>query len=211
MNSKKQTKDFFCIYKEADSTNRLEIMLSQFNRFQQQIKIAEIKTQRNIKAEHEYMRSHHRSELGVRIQTSRVSDPTPVEAIENMTLEEAIKHGEYAGDALKDIDESNRYEIDIQTIKGMKENYELLQNIVLGLEDEEQKLVTEYFIEKRGIKELAEKYNISYNGMKMRIKVLREGLRIEMLDSINLAIRKEESINRESYEFSRIEQAEVLR
>lgn len=74
------------------------------------IRKLEKNTQFKIKAEREYLRSHNRGELGVRVQMSNISSPTEDEAIANIEIEEAFKNGEIDSSILKGIDNDAQYE-----------------------------------------------------------------------------------------------------
>ena len=75
-----ETREFKDIYREADAEERFTLMMDNYNAFPKIIRKMERKTKYRIVTEHERMRSAHRDELGVRIQTSGLSDPTAAEA-----------------------------------------------------------------------------------------------------------------------------------
>lgn len=72
--------DILRSYRSNDAEGRLAIMLNNYAVFPKIIRKAEKKIQYKIKSEKEYLRSHARCELGVRVQTSGTSDPTFNEA-----------------------------------------------------------------------------------------------------------------------------------
>lgn len=97
-------------YKAANPEEGFEIMFAHYSFFPKVIRKLEKKTQFKIKAEREYLRSHNRGELGVRVQTSNISSPTEDEAIANIEIEEAFKTGEIDSSILKGIDNAAQYE-----------------------------------------------------------------------------------------------------
>lgn len=101
-------------YKVANPEERFEIMFAHYSFFPKVIRKLEKKTQFKIKAEREYMRSHNRGELGVRVQNSNISSPTEDEAIANIEIEEAFKTGEIDSSLLKGIDNATQYEENTQ-------------------------------------------------------------------------------------------------
>ena len=121
-------------YRGADSDGRLDIMMDNFATFPKLIRKLEKKIQYKIKAEREYQRSHSRGELGVRVQSSKLSDTTAEEAIANVTLEEAFATGKVDKGLLKGIDNAAEYEADIRIINVMRMDFELLEEIIEDLE-----------------------------------------------------------------------------
>ena len=93
METRANDRDLIGSYRTADPQGRLEIVFANYHIFPKVIRKMEKKTQYKIKAEREYIRSHARGELGVRVQTSNLSDTTADEAIANVTLEEAFTTG----------------------------------------------------------------------------------------------------------------------
>lgn len=79
--------DILRSYRSNDAEGRLAIMLNNYAVFPKIICKAEKKIQYKIKSEKEYLRSHARGELGVRVQTSGTSDPTFNEASTNIMIE----------------------------------------------------------------------------------------------------------------------------
>ena len=67
--------------------------------------------------------------LGVRVQTSNISDPTSREAIDNIMITQAIKSGELSA-IISDLDADliSLHESEVRTIRNMKEDYSILQS-----------------------------------------------------------------------------------
>ncbi|MGF0143995.1 hypothetical protein, partial [Sharpea azabuensis] len=83
--------------------------------------------------EKEFVRSHSRCELGVRVQTSNLSNTTADEAITNVTMEEAFNTGIIDKGLLRGVENASIYEADIRIISVMKMDYELLEEIIEDL------------------------------------------------------------------------------
>lgn len=83
MAAKAKDTDLLKSYRVADSEERFSILMDNYAVFPKVIRKAQKKTEYKIKAEREYLRSHSRGELGVRVQTSKKSDTTAEEAIAN--------------------------------------------------------------------------------------------------------------------------------
>lgn len=131
----RKEKDFLTEYRDSDAEGRLNLMMSNYSSFPKIIRKMEGKTKYRIKCEKEYARSHARMELGCRVSTSNLSDPTFDEAVSNLMIDRAFETGEAEGGLLKGIDDAALYEADIRTIMIMRMDYELLSEIVENLDD----------------------------------------------------------------------------
>ena len=103
-----KAKDIITVYRMADCEERLEIVFDNFSNFPKMIRKMQKITQYKIKAEKEYIRSHAKGELGVRVQTSGLSDTTANEAIANVMLEEAFTSGEVTDGLLSGIENAEQ-------------------------------------------------------------------------------------------------------
>ena len=178
-------------YKVANPEERFEIMFAHYSFFPKVIRKLEKKTQFKIKAEREYLRSHNRGELGVRVQTSNISSPTEDEAIDNIEIEEAFKTGEINSSLLKGIDNAVQYEEDIRITRLMRMDYELLEEMIEDLEDEETKIMKEYLVNKRFMKEIAVEFGMSYETVKRKIRIIKEDLLEEIIECLEMNCREE--------------------
>lgn len=173
-------------YSNASATERVDIMFDNYQLFPRMIRKEEKKTQYKIKSEREFSRSHNRGELGVRVQTSKISSPTEDEAIANVMLDEAMKTGEITDGLLKGIDDAKTYAKEIRIISIMKMDYELLEEFVEDLDDLDCQMMKAFLIKKMYIKEIAAETGMSYDYTKRRLKTLREEITLEVVDCIEM-------------------------
>ena len=190
MGTRANKTDFLKNYRMADPDGRLEIVFANYHIFPKVIRKIEKRTQYKIKAEREYLRSHARGELGVRVQISSFSDVTADEAIANVILEEAFRSGVMDAGMLKGIDNAVEYEADIRIICIMKDDYELVEECVEDMDDTDSQLLKEYLLQRKFFKELACDFNLSYDTVKRRIKALKELVRNDVIDCIEMNCRK---------------------
>lgn len=190
MAAKANETDFLQNYRAADSEERFSIMMENYAVFLKVIRKAEKKIEYKIKAEREYQRSHNRGELGVRVQTSRKSDPTADEAVSNVTLEEAFHTGNIDGSLLKGIDEASVYEADIRIISTMRMDYGLLVDIIAGYNDEDQRILKKYLEECKTFMVIADEEQCSYDRIKRRYRKLKEEIRDEIVECLDLNNRE---------------------
>ena len=100
--------EFIKKYADADVNGRLEIILKNYPRFMQMVDGYEQCLSIIIRNEREYNRSRKGEDLGVRVQTSRLSNPTERQAIENVSIQEAIRAGDVEA-ALKGADDYEKH------------------------------------------------------------------------------------------------------
>ncbi len=181
---------FLLDYKLADPEERLDIMMSNYAMFPKIINKEERKTIYKIKAEKEFIRSHKKDTLGIRVQTSGLSDPTSDEAIINIDLEDAVDKGKLNQKILDGIDNAIEYESDIAVIKVMKMDYELLSTVIDNLKDSDAKVIKQYLIEGRLMKEIADDEGRSYEAIKKRIERIRVEIHEEIIDCLQMNCRR---------------------
>jgi hypothetical protein len=74
--------------------------------------------------EREYnLRAKNGEDVGVRIQTNSLSDPTARQAIENILIREVIEEEKDSGNILKDTDNPEKHRRDIITLHMMRREY----------------------------------------------------------------------------------------
>lgn len=181
--------DILRSYRSNDAEGRLAIMLNNYAVFPKIIRKAEKKIQYKIKSEKEYLRSHARCELGVRVQTSGTSDLTFNEASTNIMIEEAFKTGEVDKGLLKGIKDASVYEEEIRLVSIMRMDFELLEEIIEDLDENDSKIMKQYLVEGRLFKEIADEEGRTYEAIKKRMERIRAEIREEILECLEMNCR----------------------
>lgn len=186
MDIKVKNKDLMQEYRISDAEGRFNIMMDNYCIFPKIIRKMEKKTQYRIKCEKEYARSKHRGELGVRVQTSNLSDPTFEEAATNIMIEEALKTGEAEGGILNGIENAAEYEADIRMISIMRMDFELLSEIVEDMDTDDNNWLKDYLEGKKLLKEIATEQERTYDAMKKRVMKMKVLIRDEILECLEM-------------------------
>ena len=176
-------------YSEADPEGRLKIMMGNYAVFPKMIRRAEKKVFYKITVEREYMKSHNRVELGVRVQTSQQPDPTADEALEHVILEDAIRTGKYDYSLVRGLDNADEYTAAIRTINAMRLDYDLLSEIIEDLRENDSRVIKQYLVEGKLFKEIADSEGRTYDAIKKRIEKIRAEIRDQMLDCLEMNCR----------------------
>jgi len=177
-------------YRMAGPEDRFTIMMENYNCFPGLICMAKKKLRYKLQAEREFLRSHNRGELGVRVQTSALGDPTADEAILEATLDEAFVTGEIDRHLLTGIEDASLYETDIRLINIMITDYELLVDVVNSLNNNDFKIMKQFLVEKKLIKDIAEDEDRSYVAIKKRIARIRADIKEEILECLEMSCRR---------------------
>lgn len=86
----------------ADSKGKIEIILSNFVSFQTQLNgTIENAIKLDVKVDQEYKSRHDRGDLGVRVQSSFMSDPTQSEGIRDMELDRPFAERDHEVELVK--------------------------------------------------------------------------------------------------------------
>ena len=186
MDIKVKNKDLMQEYRISDAEGRFNIMMDNYCIFPKIIRKMEKKTQYRIKCEKEYARSKHRGELGVRVQTSKLSDPTFEEAATNIMIEQALKTGEDEGGILNGIENAAEYEADIRMISIMRMDFELLSEIVEDMDTGDNNWLKDYLEGKKLLKEIATEQERTYDAMKKRVMKMKVLIRDEILECLEM-------------------------
>lgn len=189
MDIKAKEKDFLKTYRSSGAEERLNLMIDNYSNFPKIIRKMEVKTRYRIKCEREYVRSHSRGELGVRVQGGGPGDPTFEEASTNILIDKSLETGEAEGGILSGIENAEQYEADIRIISIMRMDFELLTEIVEDLDNDEGCWMKEFLTKQKMLKEIASERGVSYETLKRRAYELRCNIREEIIECLEMNCR----------------------
>jgi hypothetical protein len=178
--------DLLNSYKKAPAEKRLSIMLEYYPVFPGMLRKIEKKTEYKITSEQEGMSSRSRGELGVRVQTSTISDTTANEAVANVTLEEAFKTGEVSKGLLKGIENAPEFEETIRMVSIMKMDFELLEDILSGFGREDSIIIKKHLSEGKSYRVIAEEEECSTDSVRRKFTRIREEISEEIIDCLRI-------------------------
>jgi hypothetical protein len=176
-------------YMKANAHKRLELMMEYYPVFPGMLRKIEKKTEYKIKAEKEYIKSHCRDELGVRVQTSGKSDPTANEAVANVALEEAFKTGDVDKGMLKDVENADEYKETIRMVSIMRMDYELLVDIISGFDTDDSVIIRKHLSEGKSFRIIAEEEECSSDSIKRKYRRIRDKIKEEIIECLEMNCR----------------------
>lgn len=168
-------------YGKADSEGRFDILINNYASFPGLIHIFEAQIEYNIKSEHEYIRSHKRGTLGVRVKSSNLSNPTEEEGIDDITIKESVETGIIDPEILEEVDEAHEYEFYMNLLDTMRKDYALLKYVIENIDEDDSRILKAYLVEKKYLKEIGDEEGVSLSGIKRRMVKIRENVRNHML------------------------------
>lgn len=182
--------DFIKKYATADVDGRMEIILKNYSRFIQMVDGYEECLSIIIRNERDYNRKKHKSDLGIRVQTSMLSDTTAQTAIENVTIQEAIRCGDIET-ALKGADDYEKHAVEIRTLLNMREDYRILSNQFHFLDESEGRIFSDYISKKRSLATIASDEGVAYETIRWRIRQTRQTLKFHAKEFLECKYRHE--------------------
>lgn len=190
MDVKAKTNNFIDIYNEADPEGRFELLMDNYANVPKEIRKAEKKLQFKIKAEQEWIRSHSAGELGVRVNSSKLGDPTANEAISNVMMEEAFETGNLDKSILCGISNTAEYEEEFRLICHIKMDYELLMEIFEGLPDRDAEIMKARFVDGKLYKVIAIDEGKTIEAIRRKIEKLCRAIKEEIIEYLEMSAEK---------------------
>ncbi|WP_031553921.1 hypothetical protein [Oribacterium sp. FC2011] len=175
-------------YADSDVGKRIDIRIRYYPNFIRLVEGFEQSLSFIIKQEKEMKRRSAIGELGVRVQNSHISDPTAREAIDNIMIMEAIKKGDLDS-VISELDEDVRilHEMEIRTIRDMKEDFRVLNNTFYYLNPVDSDMLRKYLEGGSHTEQMAYDLNMKPDALRVRIHHIKKTV-IEQTS--NILIRK---------------------
>jgi hypothetical protein len=72
----------------------------------------------------------------------------------------------------------------------MKDDYELVEECIEDMDEQDSLLMKGYFLERKIYKEMACEFNMSYDSVKRRIRFLKEYIKEDIIDCLEINCRR---------------------
>lgn len=165
-------------YGKGDAHERFTLIYKHYEVFLRLVDCYETGLFNRILYEREYnMRAKlGADDLGVRIKTNRISDPTATKAIERIMIRDAIENGNFSGDILKDTDTPEKHKQDILIIRMMRREFEVFDSYLKALPSKEYDVTYRFINKDKKIAEIAEEEDRAYQTVKNLVCTTRKTL-----------------------------------
>ena len=147
---------------------RICIVLEHYTNFIPVVNAYECNLIDTIKEEREYNRRRPNGNLGVRVQTSNITNPTEDEAEIHESIENAVRNGDYAT-ALRGADNYDEHKEEILTLWHMRKTYYLVAGQLSCLDDE-LKQFKGYVMHEFDLATIADSEGVSVEAIKKRFR-----------------------------------------
>lgn len=162
-------------YGKGNPHERFKLIYKNYEVFPQLVNSFEVGLFNRIMYEVEYnRRAKNGDDLGIRVQTGRVSSPTEAKAIEHLEIRAAIEEGDFSGNILKDSDNPEKHKHDILTIHMMKREYEVFDSCLKALPGKEFRINYSYLHDRRKMSQIAEDEDKAYQTICNTISATRK-------------------------------------
>ena len=178
-------------YHEASIEKRVDMILRNFSNFEAIVDCCEKNLSVTIKEEIDYNRREELGDLGVRVQSSNISNPTLRDAANREEIERAIHNGEYYR-ILRWTDDFEKHRPQIITLQKMRNDFFRVSNVVNCLDPQNRRIFRKYISKEASVETLAEVEKLTHDSVRTRIKEARKTVRScarrEMRNGIDFAV-----------------------
>ena len=156
-------------YAAADAAGRVKLIYSNFSNFLGIIDSRIDGLVYLIENEKAYNRRAQNGDLGVRVQTSKISDITGNTATSEADTRNAIIICDFSGGELDDTDKSDEYKEEAIMLKRMRRDYQLFNNQLNRLDEKDRELLIWYMKSHDDVAAEAEKLGIAIDSVRKQV------------------------------------------
>ena len=155
-------------YSRATVEKRVEIILDNYSNFDCMLDGFERSLYLVILTEREDKRNSEKSDLGVRVQTSNISDPTGNTGTNEAELKRAIHEGDWLS-AIQGTINPEKHRKEIVTIHRMRMGYELVTQQFGQLKPRQRRLFKKYLSGEDEPVDIADEFGITVEALRTRV------------------------------------------
>ena len=159
-------------YNISDPEGKVNLVLDNYANFMSMVNVYECGLINQIREERTTNKRIDRGELGVRIQTSTLGNPTASEVDDRDEIERAVKAGDYIT-ALRGADFFELHRAEILSLRNMREDYDLIC-CQFGAVGEDGKLFKRYLSHEFDLLTIADTEGVSLDAIKQRFRRVRK-------------------------------------
>ena len=156
------------VYRVASPEGKIRIILANYSNFISIVNAYECGLADTINEERIYNRRKAMGDLGVRVQSSTMSNPTATEGESFSSIINAVREGDYIT-ALKGADRYEEHKAEILTLRHMRKTYKHVSN-QLGCLGDRYKPFMSYIMHETDLAEIAEAEGVTVEAIKQRFR-----------------------------------------
>lgn len=163
-------------YYLSDSRNRANFLFEHYKLMPKVLDSLESNLMIIIRAETRHKILQSSTELGIKVQNNRISNPTMDDAIENYEISEAHTERELRN-ALKGTDNPDLYIREILMIRDTRDDYDLFVNAVRALDKRREEMLLRYLSrEMECLQDIAEDFDMRLPSFKKSIYAIKKSV-----------------------------------
>lgn len=174
-------------YFENDSKGKIEMILANYVSFQHQLTGIENGIKMDIKFDQDNKMMQERGDLGIKVMTSGISDPTSREAIRNAEIDKAFEDNDFECE-LERTCTPDIYRNQLEMLRSMKEDYRIVQMVISTLSYKDVDSLKEYFScqkQHTALIDVAEEKNILASSIYQKIWRVKCKVKSNAIDKFN--------------------------
>ena len=177
-------RNLFKKYMKANSSKRVDIIIDHYSDFLEIVDGYTDGLRYMIESEKESNRRKEMGDLGVRIQSGSLGDPTGNQAIRNVMTREALINCDFSGDVMNGVDRVDEFVEHAYLLRDMRNDYELFtrQLSILGSWKQPYE---QYIRGEKNLVDISEEYEITYDSAKTKMHRIRLRMRKQVLSFMN--------------------------
>lgn len=168
----------------ADSKGKIDIILSNYPTFQHQLSGIEKGIKLDIKVDQDFRFRKEKGDLGIRVQTTGLSDPTAREAIRNVELDRAFDENDLEKE-LEKTSEPDVFRKQILMLHSMMEDYLIIQAVIEALPFQDGNTLNDFFTHQRNrekLTQVAKDRQIEVRTIYQKVWRVKNRIRMDVID-----------------------------
>lgn len=167
-------------YETADTGKRIDIICKYYPCFIAIVEDFIDDLEYDIVEEQCYNRRDELGDLGVKVQTSKISNPTQDDGIRNVELHKAILSGDFSGGELDDTDHGELFIKDAALVRTMLDDFGKFKKKVDKLQPKEKEMFVSYLQQEISLTDIAESSGINYESAKQKVRRIKVTIKNEI-------------------------------
>ncbi len=173
-------------YFQSDTNKKIDIILLNYSTFENQLNIIKNGIKYDIKISQSYKKHSSKSDTGIRVMTSSLSNPTLNEAVQNYEIDEAFDKDDLEG-ILAKTDDPQIFKYQWIMLKQMSDDYYFVKTIIDNICDSDKETLRTYLNYQRSItfKNLSSSDNVELRSIYQRKWRFKNKIKSKLLDGFN--------------------------
>lgn len=173
------------VYRKADDAHKFEIIYKNYSCFLRMVDSIISGLAYEIESEILFNRRQAKGDLGVRVQTSGISDVTGNTAATRGDIANALKACNFSGGILDDCDNPEEYIMQALVLDDMRRDYFLFEDQLGGLSERDHRILLPYILKDKDIITIASEENVCVETLRGYVRDAKKVVKTNTLYHMN--------------------------